>query len=157
MKSKRTYYLFIVLLLASCDVGSKFYINNQPDITLQGDCGTIQISGFSLGTDEINLKFNGDFLVNLDSLKVLYNWHEVPDIYLYYLHNDRMVSYVCRNLHLEGEEKLRISMRHIVSLNFLKKGTIAFLPSNFILCNGKPVLTDTLRFSIPAKSKKRRK
>ena len=149
--------LLVVVSLSSCDIGTSLYVNDKPCITLQGDCGTIEITGSTLATERIKLKFDGDFIVNLDSLKVLYNWHEVPDLYLNYLHNDKQVSYQERCIHIEGKDNLHILMRHIVSLNYLKTGTIEILPSNFILCNGEPMIADTIRFSFPPKSKRKKK
>jgi len=139
--------LYLLAILTSCDVGVRFLFNDEPRYTLQGDSGTVTLSGYSLDRDDISFHFDGDFYVNLDSLKVLYFNQEVPNLHVKIYRNDVLISFFERRLHINGKEVLRVSMRDVVPYKLVKTGYIEILPSDFILCNGKPIITDTIRLS----------
>jgi hypothetical protein len=96
--------LYLLAILTSCDIGVRFLFNDEPRYTLQGDSGTVTLSGYSLDRDDISFHFDGDFYVNLDSLKVLYFNQEVPNLHVKIYRNDVLISFLNDVFALTGKK-----------------------------------------------------
>ena len=48
---------------------------------------------------------------------------------------------------IQGKKQLRIRISADLPLHWRRHATMNLLPSEFILCNGNPVLTDTISFN----------
>lgn len=136
----------VLLCLTSCDIGTVLLVNGYPEFKLVNDCGDITMSGHTFEPDRIMIEFNGKFSVCTDSLRLKKRGMHVPDSEIrFYLDGTELKDK--QHFSLDGKGILQILVRQIPSLNYGRIGTIELLPSNFILCNGKPVITDTVYFT----------
>ncbi len=154
MSEKNIVFLFALFCYTSCDIGTNLLVNGHPELRLVNDCGGITMTGFAFEPDRIKIEFNGKFSVCTDSLRIKKRGIPVPDSeIMFYLDSVELKDK--RPFSLDGKSVLRIFIRQIPSLNYGRNGTIELLPSNFILCNGKPVINDTINFNCKLIKRKR--
>ena len=149
MKTKGLILLLLIFGCVSCDISTPFIIDGQKEYILSTECGTIKIRGSSLPTHSIPISctFNGQYHINTDLLKM----EAVP--------NDVVVTDVRFKFNLEDFTGTEIETKAGETLTIwfdLKsekpfkrsKVTVLILPSNFITCEGKPIITDTTRIRL---------
>lgn len=152
--SKNIVILLVLLWFTSCDIGTYLLVNGNRQLQLVNEGDSITITGRTLDPDIIKIEFNGNYSVYTDSLRLKKRGRPVFDSEIdYYLNHVALKDK--QQFSLEGKGVLEIYVRQIPALNYGRIGTIELLPSNFILCNGKPVITDTICFNCePRKPKK---
>ena len=152
MRIKIFFFLFVLAALYGCDMAYRMTANGELAYRSHRECGDIVITGISIVTDQIYMCMNGDFMLYPDSLRILrtpYDENQVTRIYL----GDSLINHK-DSIFIEGEGKLEINLT-VGALPPIHYGdrskdcigrTIKISPSNFIRCNGKPILTDTVLF-----------
>lgn len=146
MNVRNIVFAFTLFSITSCDISTKLLVNGYQDIRLVNDCGGITITGLAFEPDRIKFEFDGNFSICTDSLRLKKRKTPVPETeIMFYLNGIELEGH--RHFSIEENGVLQIFIRQFPSLNYGRIGTIELLPSNFILCNGKPVITDTIRFS----------
>lgn len=140
--------LFFTFFFISCDVSTPFLIHGEREYILFNDCGTIVISGSSFSTGVlIRCDFNGNYFVNTELLKIGTTSDEdtITDI-----------SVRLNSVELIGKE-IKTKRGDVISLSgslqstvpYQKsRGVILILPSNFITCEGKSIINDTIRIQL---------
>ena len=130
-------------------MGYRMTANGDLAYRSHSECGDIVVTGISFGTDCIYMCFNGDFMLYPDSLRILrkpYDENQVIWIYL----NDSLINHK-DSISIKGEGQLKINFKGLpIHYQIRRKDdigqTIKIIPSNFIRCNGTPILTDTILF-----------
>ena len=143
---KKFFILIILGLLASCDISYTLLVDKKTKHVISSDCGSIVITGRSSLSDWIKLDFCGDFLVLPNSMKL----RDSLDSTLYsgftFILEDSLIDNY-RPFTIQGKKQLRIRISADLPLHWRRHATMNLLPSEFILCNGNPVLTDTISFN----------
>lgn len=148
IKTKVTFSLLVCLV--SCDISTRLQVNGSPEHCIVNDCGDIIIAGMAFEPDRISFVCDGNFCIYGDSLKLKKNGLNVPISTInFYLNNDKYKDW--HRISINGKNKLEIHISQDPSLNYGKTGFIELLPSDFIQCNGKPVITDTIHFACKSK------
>ena len=126
----------------SCDMSYPLLVDGHRENKLSCNCGTLVLKGASGLSDWIELHFDGNYMVIPDSIVIDY-----PRKGTEFYFNDSLMDN-CQPIQINGKNKLgiRLSVGH--PIHWGRKGTIKLLPSNFILCDGIPVITDTILFRI---------
>ena len=150
MKIKNFFFLFMLAALyGCCNMAYRMTANGELAYRSHSECGDIVVTGISFVTDQIYMCMNGDFMLYPDSLRIMrtpYDENQVIWIYL----NDSLINHK-DSISIKGEGKLEISFKGLpIHMGARMKGSIGnsikISPSNFIRCNGKPILTDTVLF-----------
>ena len=149
MKTKGIILLLLTFCCIACDNSTPFVIDGKKEYVLSGECGTITIRGSSLPSHPILIgcTFNGQYHINTDLLKI----EALP--------NEVIVTDIRFQLNLEDltEKEIETKTGETLSIWFNVKSETPFRrsevmilisPSNFITCNGKPIITDTLRIQL---------
>jgi len=149
MKTKGLILLLLILCCASCDKSTPFVIDGQKEYVLSGECGNIKIRGSSLPTYPILIgcTFNGKYHVNIDSLKMEAIPNEVAVVNVRFQLN--LKDFTEKKIETKTGETLTIWFNVESATPFRRSEvTILILPSNFITCEGKPIITDTIRIQL---------
>lgn len=149
MKVKGLVLLLIIFCCVSCDVSTPFVIDGQKEYVLSGKCGSIKIRGSSFTAIPvlIGCTFNGEYHVNIDSLKMeaIPNEVVVSDVF-FQLNREDIKG---KEIITKTGETITIRFNLASSTPFNRaKVTVLILPSNFIICEGKPIITDTIRIQL---------
>lgn len=146
---KKTVLLLISItsLFLSCDPVYKVKMNGVSEILMQTDCGRLEISfqGFMGTRTYLNIKvIDGQFDVHTDSLKLRTTpQREISD--MNFILNKQEVKGL---LTLKAKDHLRCRFTSYIiytSHPDYESRRIELLPGNFLLCNDKPVINDTIR------------
>lgn len=144
----------MVLVITSCDPAFKLLVDGYTNKQLTCDCGNVMLIGTSSMRDWVHVKLEGDFKIQPYSLDIEYSLNVAKDIQLWY--NDTLID---NSLDISVRGKNQLGLRMLSHLKFpmhwARNDTIQLLPSDFILCNGKPVITDTIRFYCKPRKRKR--
>ncbi|MCD7935625.1 MAG: hypothetical protein LUG98_02060 [Tannerellaceae bacterium] len=137
--------LYIGIHIFSCDPGKRLAVNGQKDYYLFSDCGNMSLrSHWSMQRLFVVFQLDGTFDVYPDSLKLGF----YPDT----LQTAGIDFYVNKGM-VPGNEVIHVEngivkMVHRGDFYAITKdrSTKRFfiLPCNFIMCNGKPLITDTI-------------
>lgn len=150
MRIKIFFFLFILAALYGCEAAYRMTANGELAYRSHSECGDIVITGISALTDGIYMCMNGDFMLYPDSLRILrtpYDENQETWIYL----GDSLINHK-DSISIEGEGKIEIKFKGGLPIHYGDRSkdfigrTIKISPSNFIMCNGKPILTDTVLF-----------
>jgi hypothetical protein len=141
--------LFLVCLY-SCDIPKPLCINNQGrDFMINSDCGSVIFNGSIFGGSLLifTQKFNGNFEVLIDSLNHQFypNTIKVESVD-YYLNGNQIKNSI---INIQAGQTLSMYYKLYAEVP-TTTDTVLFMvvPSQFILCNGKPLLTDTIRIRL---------
>ena len=145
MKDRIIICCLMLLNICSCDISSKFVVDGNLEKRISSECGDIILNGHTMSADYIELSFRGDYTVNVDSIRVLKNGLSVPASEIRYSINNKELKDSCFQT-ISGRDSLSIIIHQGYSLNYGHKGKIELLPSGFIYCNGKPVISETISF-----------
>jgi len=149
MKTRGLTLLLLVFFCVSCDVSTPFVIDGQKEYVLSGECGTIKIRGSSFPSTPILIActFNGEYHINTDSLKMeaIPNEFAVTDVRFQF----NLKDFTGTEIDTKVGETLSIRF-NVKSETPLRRSdvTVLILPSNFITCEGKPIITDTIRIQL---------
>ncbi|MBR1448474.1 MAG: hypothetical protein IJ588_07005 [Prevotella sp.] len=139
--------IIIVLLLCftSCEASYHLLVDGKPNQEIAVDCGKVVITGFSALSDRIEMSLDGDFWVNPDSLAVVHRLERIsPENTTLYLNNSPIDDSHPFPAHGKNQLCIRVSLE--LPLHYGKTGAMQLLPSKFVLCNDKPVISDTICF-----------
>ena len=152
MNKKAVTVILFVLSLVSCDMAYKMIIDGKPQYLIENDCGSVLITSYSALSDMIEVHFEGNYEVHLDSLKLMHYGSSDPTVLFSIKEKDKAAE--IKDIHqpiiVNGEEELNIWVTNVEPFHYgHRKGQhIVFYPSAFIVCNGQPLFTDTLHFEV---------
>lgn len=155
MKNKLLILTLMISCLLSCDKDEKEMVIGG---NLQTECGNAIVSCLSFENDKLLITFNGDFLINFDSLNMIKEQnnrsckYQLDYVYLVRLTNNRHHKYKyiklsdsIRSLVVHHGEELFLNLKNEKTFRSLVMGGKAtILPSSFILCDDVPVIKDTI-------------
>ncbi len=151
--NKSAFVVFLLVsLLVSCDPAYKMLIDGKPQYLLENDCGSVLITSYSALSDNINVHFEGNYEVHLDSLKLMHYGSSDFTVGFAIVEKEKFIE--IKDIHqpiiVNGEEELNIWVTNVEPIHYgHRKGQhIVFYPSAFIVCNGQPLFTDTLHFEV---------
>jgi hypothetical protein len=151
--NKSAFVVFLLVsLLVSCDPAYKMLIDGKPQYLLENDCGSVLITSYSALSDMINVHFEGNYEVHLDSLKLMHYGSSDFTVGFAIVEKEKFIE--IKDIHqpiiVNGEEELNIWVTNVEPIHYgHRKGQhIVFYPSAFIVCNGQPLFTDTLHFEV---------
>ena len=146
MKTKVLILLFFVLNIVSCDVSTPFVIEKEREHFLYNNCGKVQIKGSSFSTSVwIAFKFAGDYIINTELLKIeSASSDDIITNTRFELNNRKFTGHEIKN-----GDVITISCNLQSTVPHHKSnGTILIPPSNFITCEGKAIISDTIRIQL---------
>lgn len=82
--------------LIACDTPSTLLFNDVPTYCISTECGSVKITGTTLESDNITLFFTGDFVINIDSLKMRFNNIPIENVDM--IHRNKLLKEVLRNV-----------------------------------------------------------
>lgn len=147
MKTKCIVLLLLIFCCVSCDNSEPFVIDGKSEYVLSDECGTIKIKGSSFSTLVIiGCTFNGRYHVNTDSLKIeAFSAEDVVTNIHFQLNNKDFTEKELET----GSETLTLFFNLKSTVTYQSAtGTVLLLPSNFITCEGKPIITDTIEIHL---------
>lgn len=149
--TKMVCLFFIVVLFSSCQTTS--LINGEKKYMINTDCGRVQVMAKWQQSVGVKLQFkplDADLVVNADSAILK---HPMPgtSIETRVYHNNKLVN---GQFLLKKKDvllyRIDISLPIDIAENYYKEYNKTYIePSHFILCNDKPIVTDTLKINIP--------
>ena len=151
MNKKAVTVILFVLSLVSCDMAYKMIIDGKPQYLIENDCGSVLITSHSALSDMIEVHFEGNYEVHLDSLKLMHYGSSDPTVHFWIKEKDKdaEIKDIHQPIIVNGEEELNIWVTNVEPIHYGHKGQhIVFYPSAFIICNGQPLFTDTLHFEV---------
>jgi len=141
MKFKRLLMLLFLFCCISCDISKSFVIDGKKEYVLSEECGTITIKGSSfMSFVIISFTFNGEYFVDTDLLKIEPFSSDVEVSNLCFLLNNKKLT--SPKIEPGEGETLTITCDLI---NKKKYSMMSLLPSGFIKCGDKPIITDTIK------------
>lgn len=149
MKRKVLLLLLLILCFVSCDISEPFVIDGKKEYVVSTDCGTINLRGSSIQTLSILLscKFQGKYHINIDSLKMRVIPNEIKITNIHFRFNNKDI--VEKVIETKVDESLTMMYNLESSTPFRRsEATILILPSDFITCDDKPIITDTIRIQL---------
>ena len=148
--------LLLILACVSCDISTSLLIDGQKDFVLSNQCGIIMIKGSSFTTAHSTFVlfsfkcFNGPYYINTDSLMIETGSNELEITNLRFEANN--VVSARKEMEIGGGELLTLfftlQSKSTPPNNMINNRTIILPPSNFIMCEGKPVICDTIRIQL---------
>ena len=152
MRIKVFFYFFMLAAIYGCDMAYRMTANGELAYRSHSKCGNIVITGISgTAADYIYMCIYGDFMLYPDSLRILRTPHDENQVIWVYL-GDSLINHK-DSISIEREGKLKIGFKGLPihygvgSRDYVDdRRTIKISPSNFIRCNGKSILTDTVLF-----------
>ena len=157
MKITRFILLLLFLGCVSCDMLRPVVINGQKECILPNECGIIKIRASSLEAFPpmyIACTFDGKYHVNTDSLKIeaVPNHVAVTNI-VFRARNKNILKkrriFTGNEIETKKDESLLIWFGIESATPFSwSEVIILLLPSNLITCEGKPIITDTIRIQL---------
>jgi hypothetical protein len=145
------YFCVCVLLLVficGCDPIIHFNTNGEKKYSINCDCGILEISSIGGVSQTFAIIINpiaisGVLNVNADSLKI----ELIPEV----LNQNTKIYTRYKGEYMNGKFPVEKNQPLSVGFEFPKNSypaSVIILPCNFILCNDKPLLTDTIKISI---------
>ena len=148
MKTKTIVLLLLIFCCVSCDNSESFVIDGKNEYVLSDKCGTIKIKGSSFSMLVIiGCTFEGNYHVNTDSLKIeAFSSEDIVANFHFRLNNEDFTE---KEIETKGSEILTLyfNLKSTVPYQSVT-GTVLLLPSNFITCEGKPIITDTIQIQL---------
>ena len=148
MNKRAVVVILLVLSLVSCDMAYRMIIDGKPQYLIENDCGSVLITSYSALSDRINVHFEGNYEVHLDSLKLMHYGSSDPTFH--FSIKEKEIKDIHQPIIVNGEEELNIWVTNVQPIHYShRKGQhIVFYPSAFIICNGQSLFTDTLHFEV---------
>lgn len=148
MKTKVFAVLFVSLFCVSCDVSTPFVVQREKEYILSNDCGAMVISGSSFSTSVfISCEFRGNYVVNTELLKIEPASDEDTITNIRFLLNS--VELTGKEIKTKRGDVINLSCKLQSTIPYQKsRGMILILPSNFITCEEKSIISDTIRIQL---------
>ena len=139
--------IIFMLLLSGCDIVTPLLVNGTGSFEIETECGKVKFMASQFRFERFITVYNyGENVGNVDSVEfdslLFPNWHGKNSCVQYCDEQGR----ICKD-----KEKAR---NYTFSTLFMKKtqkrivfygDTIYLLPSDLVLCNGHPIMNDTIR------------
>jgi len=143
--------LLIMIFFSGCQ--STNLINGEKKQVIYTDCGRVQIKSKWLRTAGIKLQIkplDGDLVIHADSAILKHPMHGT-NINTRVYHNNKKVD---GQFLLKKKDvllyKIYVSLPVDFDENYFNEYNKTYIaPNNFILCDGKPVITDTIKINTP--------
>lgn len=148
MKMKGLILLLIIFFGISCDISKPLIIDGQREYVLFAECGSIKIKGSSFSTlVMVGSRFNGKYHINRDSLKIkAFSDEDTITNIRFELDNKELME---KEIETKHGETLTVLLNYQSTVPYQRaSGTILLFPSNFITCEGKAVITDTIKIQL---------
>ena len=146
---KVTAVFFLLLTFISCDCAYRLQTDKGTTYNISCDCGIVKIAGVSALSDHFYVLLDGNFTINFDSLKIDHvNSTSETEVWSY-LDNQSLDNFT--SVTMNGKNLFCFTINRALPLQYAShngKGTIKIYPSNFITCNGSPVIMDTITFTV---------
>lgn len=162
--------ILVITMFSSCDVPAPLLINDKPTWALFSGKDSVIISAKSFKSDDIKMVMTNNINICLDSLKVLKKGNEqkMTNIVLKYECKEGSINNWTESANKKSPKKdscnndsascsagykiLTITIRRGLNpdsypMSILNSGKIEIAPCNFLTCNGRPVITDTIRIT----------
>ena len=139
-----------VSCITSCDTAYPLLVDGNPEKQLSCDRGRVVLRGSSSLSDVVAMDCDGYFTVQLDSLIIKHPRKYSKDVQVFFYLNDSLIDNQ-QSFQLSGKNRLSVRLIADYPLHYGRTGAIELLPSDFILCGGNPIITDTIRFEKKAK------
>lgn len=148
MKTKALALLFFTFFCISCDVSTPFVVQGERKYILFNDCGTMAISGSSFSTGVlVRCEFNGNYVVNRELLKIEPASGEDTITNIRFRLNS--VELTGKEIKTKRGDVITFSCNLQSTVPYQKsRGMILILPSNFITCEEKSIISDTIRIQL---------
>ena len=144
-------FLLLFFICVSCDFSTPFLIEGGKEYTVSTGCGRITIKGSSFSTTFIiGCRFDGHFSVNPECLRIEPSSSEVRISNIRFLLNLQEITEKTIKT-VDGDV---ITVIFSLQSNVPCQSPIRILPSDFILCENKPIIVDTLKIQYLDKSDK---
>lgn len=136
------------LFCVSCDMSTPFVVQGGKEYILSSDCGSMVISGSSFNTGIfIRCITNGNYVVNTDLLKIEPTSGKDTITNIRFLLNS--VDLTGKKIKAKRGDIIHLSCNLESTIPYQKtKGMILILPSNFITCQEKSIISDTIRIQL---------
>ena len=139
--------LFSAVGFLSCDVGYCLPVENKPEMSkgIVTETGTVRIDGmYFQRLYYFNCDLKGSYVINIDSLKL-----NLSDDNLILRPNNIYISRDIKSKNNASVKNILIQKRLIFdrkdkTKEIQKPLLLTVLPSDFIMCNGKRIINDTL-------------
>lgn len=146
---RKLFIIPVFFMLISCDFSVPISIESGKEYSLSTECGSLRIRGSSMATIPIILgcSFNGNYEIDMSSLKLVTTRDDVKVTVVDCLYNSKNTEET--KFQINGSGTLSFSFKLEAEKPFRRKDVIVlFCPSDFILCEGKPIITDTVRIRL---------
>jgi hypothetical protein len=137
--------LIVGMCFVSCDTPSTLFVNDLPSYSISTECGSVTVTGTTMLSDYITFSFIGDFVVNVDSLKLIMNDNSVKRTNVRVLYKKKILDNSRKMVHINGNDTISVAIKNSLSLKYGKKDLLEIIPSTFILCNNVPLISDVIR------------
>lgn len=137
--------LIAVGMVTACDTPSALLVNDVPTYCISSKCGAVKITGTTLVNDRITLNFTGDFIVNVDSLKIKVNHVSIENKNVDILYRNMLLEDANRTIHIDDNDSISLIIKNTFPIQYGKNSFVEIMPSPFILCNDTPLITNAIR------------
>ena len=149
MKIKNLALILFVLSMVSCHKSKPFVIDGKETKDLFTGCGRITVMGLTLFHEHIFAELDGDFTITPSDMKIQLIPDDVEIANLTFFHNDVEISNLTKAIEIKGNSKISIRFDYKSDTNFDRNSVlILLLPSNFIMCEDQPIITDTIKIKL---------
>jgi hypothetical protein len=142
---KYTVFIIICMLIIGCDPLIKLNLNANNLYHLDTSCGIVEFKS-SLLTSHIfiNQRFIGEkLLINKDSLKIMVSSPRLNEVLYTSFVTNEGVEIKENSFWINCDKEFILEMKLKYALNHTE--FVSILPCNYIMCNNKPLITDTIR------------
>lgn len=143
----------LVSFFTSCEGTKRFFINGKREYVVSTECGEILISGSTFTGQPLHLgfMFKGKYHIMTDSLKIAHEYNDVKVSDMKFQFNHEEIR--DKEFDANPGEPLLLTFGLKYGPTQRAGNTLLILPSNFITCEGKQIITDTLRLQLTFKNK----
>ena len=149
MKNKSIAFLImlgcITSCITSCDMAYPLLVDGNPEKQLSCNSGSVVLRGSSSLSGMVVMDLDGNFTIQPDSLNIKHPRKFTKDVRMFFYLNDSLIKNQ-QSFQISGKNRVRVRLIADYPLHYGRAGTIELLPSDFILCGGNPLITDTVRF-----------
>ena len=143
--------LLLLFFLIACSSTLRLAIQCEKEFHIVTNCNSLKISGGALNSHyfTITLFINGSFTINWEDLLVVNTKHQKVSINVVkFAKNGRW-----ENLkEISNSTKISITTedKDLYTFSFFNSGETEFfiMPSNFIICDDKPIITEPIRVQL---------
>lgn len=133
----------------SCDISTPLVIEGDKAHVISTECGSIKISGAKMFHEHIFCELTGNYTITFDSLKIVLVPEMIEVANLTFFYNDKEITDWKEVINVNGVEEISIRFDFKSEVQIKKETVlILLLPSNFITCDGEPIISDTLRIQL---------